>query len=774
MFALALGVGANTAIFSVVNAVFLRPLPYPLPDRLVWISEIRENRPISVSYPDFLDWRREASAFEAMAVTGTWEATLESRAPAERLPVTYASSDFLSVLRARPMVGRDFRPEDDREDAPPVAILSHRIWRTYFSSDPSVVGAVVSLDRRHYTVIGVLAPDFRFYRPANVLVPISDATSRQRLEKRENHDGLEVIARLRPQATLGRARAEMSTIAAALQSDYPQTDAGIGAQVSGLRERVAGESRRPLFFLLAAVSVLLLIACVNAASVLLARAVDRRREMAVRTAIGGTRGQVLRQLLAESVALSLAGGALGVVLASWSFAALARLLPDSMDAADLGFDWRVLGYTLMLCLFTGALFGLAPVFDAWRLNLTSGVREGARMTNGIATARLRDVLVVAEVALALILLVCAGLLLRTVNRLFNVPLGFQPEHLLTARVSLPDSQEYPAERASRFFDDAVRDVAAIPGVRAAGLIDQLPLRGPHSSMVWFRGDRPPPDRGKLPVADYRAASPGYFAAMGIPLLRGRLFTGSDAVVISETMARRYWPGENPVGKSFRPGFPEMNMAPVTIAGVAGDVRDYGPESEPVPTFYRSAAHLPPKSSAILVIRARAGDPAGIASALRHTVAAMDPAATVSEVATMEQVLSDSMASRRLNTALLAIFAVLALLLAGIGLYGVMAVTVSRRRREIGIRMALGARRSNVIRMVMGKAFVLGGLGVLVGSTAALGLSRLIQTMLFDVKPGDPLTFLSVGAILLAVTVLSSYVPARRATRISPMTAVRTE
>ena len=793
--ALALGIGANTAVFSVVNAVFLRPLPFHEADRLVAIAETIDNNRnrISISYPNFLDWRKQVSTFDGIAVVASYEATLEGRAGADRIPVTYVSSSFFSILRTQPRLGRDFRLEDDQPGAAPVAILSHRAWQTYFGSDPSILGATVRMDRRPYTVIAVLPPGFRFYRSANVFVPISDAVTRQVLMLRENHNGLDGIARLKPGVTLQQGQAEMSTIAAGLAKAYPAVNTGLGARVELLRERISGQARQPLAMLLAAVSLVLLIACVNVAGLLLARAADRRKEMAMRAALGASRWHVLRQLLVEGVVLSLAGGALGVLLSSWSFTGLTRLVPASLDAGGLGIDLRVLAYTLLVSMFTGVLFGLAPAFDAWRLNLTDALRDGGRTTSGISANRIRDGLVVAEIAIAVILLAGAGLLLRTLNHLMNVPLGFQAEHLVSARISLPDSSEYPAERCAAFFEDLTAKVQAIPGVRSAGTVSHMPLRGYFSSMVWFRDDRPIPARGKLPGADQRAASPEYFATMGIPLLRGRLFTPADgrvtnfrkedlmqwvrknrfSAVISESMAKRYWPGEDPVGKTFRPGFPEMDLAPIKILGVVGDVRDYGPDSDPVPTFYWSSYHFPEQATT-LVVRTQTGDPASMVSAVRRAVAGLDSAATVSDVATVESIVSDAVASRRLNVQLLGIFAGLALLLAAVGIYGVMAYTVNRRRHEIGIRMALGAGQSKVLGIVVGKAAVLGGLGVLIGSAAAVPLTFLIRGMLYGVRPADPVTFVSVAAILFLVTVMASWAPAGRATRISPVNALRTE
>ena len=791
--ALALGIGANTAVFSVVNAVFLRPLPYPDAEQLAVIVETNDKSPTSVAYPDFLDWRPQASAFKAMAAVAAYEATLESRAPAERLAVTYVSADFFRVLGTHPVLGRDFRVADDRQGAPPVALISYRIWQANFGGDPDILGASVNLDRRPYTVIGVLPAGFRFYRPANVFVPLSDAVTRQMLALRENHNALDVIGRLKPGTTLEQARGQMNTIASRLERAYPATNTGVGAQVIALRERISGQARQPLTILLAAVSLVLLIACVNVASLLLARAADRRGEMAMRAALGASRWHVLRQLLLESVILALAGGLLGILICSWSFAGLARLIPASIDAGGIGIDWRVLGYTVLISIFTGVLFGLAPAFDAWRTDLMSALRDGGRTTAGSSSARLRDGLVIAEVALALVLLAGAGLLLRTLNSLMNVPLGFQSDHLLTARISLPDSEDYPPERDAAFFSAMVTKVRALPGVSAAGSVSHLPLRGFFSSMVWFRDDRPVPERGKLPGADHRIASPEYFATMGIPLLRGRLLTPADgrltnfrldqamrwfqnnrfAVLISESMAKRYWPGEDPIGKTFRPGFPEMGLQPVKIVGVVGDVRDYGPDNDFRPTFYWSSYHFPQRG-VTLVVRTRGGDPAALVSDVRRTAAALDPAATVSDVVTAESIVADAVASQRLNMQLLGVFASLALLLAGVGIYGVTSYAVNRRTQEIGVRIALGATPRSVARLVVGKAIMLGVVGVVIGMAAALALARLIAGMLFGVKPADPLTFLAVGTILLALCVVASFAPARRATRVSPILALRSE
>jgi putative ABC transport system permease protein len=790
--ALALGIGANTAIFSVVNAVFLRPLPYPEAERLVEVSETSGESLNSVSYPNYLDWRSQVEVFEHLAAHALYDATVEFSGTAERLPVNYVAADFLATLRTKPRLGRDFKPDDDQPGAAPVAIVTHRLWQTRLGSNPAVLGSTINVDRRGYTVIGVLPPEYRFYRGGDILIPISDAVTRQTLYLRENHNNLYVLARLKPGVSPEQAQAQMSTIAQRLASAYPAINTGIGARVTTLRERVSGEARRPVMMLLGAVCLVLLIACVNVANLLLARAADRRKEMAIRAALGASRWQVLRQLLLESVLLGVAGGALGMLLARWSFAGLVRLVPASIPAGGLTIDFRVLCFTLLVSILTGVLFGLAPAFDASRLKLNEALRDGERTTGGSARGRLRDALVVAEVALALVLLVGAGLLLRTLHHLMNVQLGFNTEKILSARVSLPDSKEYSAERTAALFEQLVARAQSLPGVRSAGTISHMPLRGFFSGMTLYRDDRPIPERGKLPGADQRTASPEYFRTMGVPLLRGRLFTPADgrvanfrrdavldwvkqnhfSVLISETMARQLWPGEDPIGKTFRPGLPEMGLPPVTIIGVVGDVRDYGADSLPTPTFYWSAYHFP-QWAATLVVRTIA-EPTGLVSDLRRLTAELDRSATLTDVATVEQLISDSLASRRLNMLLLAIFAGLALLLSAVGIYGVMAYAVNRRSHEIGIRIALGASRSDILRMVLGQAVLLGALGVLIGSAAALALTRLIASMLYGVEASDPLTFIVVALLLFAVAVGATYAPARRATRVSPLTALHTE
>ncbi|MGE5568149.1 MAG: ABC transporter permease [Rhodospirillales bacterium] len=791
--ALALGIGANTAIFSVVNAVFIRPLPYADAGRLVEISEEhRSGGRMSVSYPNYLDWRKQADLFQTFAAHAVYDGTLMASGTTERIRVGYTGADFLRALRVAPLLGRDFREEDDRQGAAPVAILTHRLWQTRFGSDPAVLGRTVTIDLRSYTVIGVLPPEFTFYRPLDVLIPISDAIVRAVLYLRENHNSVWVIARLKEGATLEQAQSQMSTIAARLEKTYPASNTNVGARVQSLRERLSGDSRRTIAMLLGSVCLVLLIACVNVANLLLARAADRKKEMALRAALGASRRDIMVQLLTESVLLAAAGGALGILLAWWSFSGLIRLVPASIAAGGLSIDLTVLGFTLLVSLLTGVLFGLVPAMDGWRVNPSEALRDGTRTTGAASRGRLRDALVVSEIALALVLLAGAGLLLRTLNHLINVRLGFQTEDILTARVSLPDTDAITPVQASLFYDRLIQRVQEMPGVKAAGLISHIPLGGSFASAVFYRADQPIPPRGQLPAADQRWASPEYFSAMGIPLLRGRLFTPADgrignftrdklldwfkshsfSVVINETMARRFWPNEDPIGKSFRFGFPEMQGPLLTIIGVVGDTRDRGPEAEAPPTWYFSG-YQAPRQNETLVVRT-AGQPEALISAVRRATAEFEPAAVVSEVRTVEQLVEGAVASRRLNMLLLGIFAGLALLLASVGTYGVMAYAVNRRSHEIGIRLAMGAAPSDIMRLVLGRAALLGALGIAIGTAAALALTRLISGMLYGVKASDPLTFVSVAVVLFGAALAASYTPARRATRISPLATLRSE
>lgn len=790
--ALALGIGANAAIFSVVNALFLRPLPYPDAGRLVQLHESLNGSSIPVSYPNYADWRKQVDVFEDMASDATFSATMGGATP-QRIDIGYVSSGFFSILRLKPALGRDFTTDDDRPGAAPVVLLTDRIWRSRFNGDAAVLGRPVSIDKRPYTVIGILPAGFHFHRSADLYIPITDALERQFLSMRANHNNNVVIARFKPAATMEQARAQMDTVADRLQRAYPDVNTGLGIRVVTLREQVAGGARNAILMLLAAVGLVLLIACVNVANLLLARAAGREKEMAIRAAVGASRWRVVRQLLAESALLALAGGGLGILLARWSFAGLVRLVPSSVAAGGLTIDGRVLGFTLLVSLATGLLFGLAPAFDAMRLNLSSVMRDGTRSSGGGSSrGRLRDALVVAEVALALVLLAGAGLLIRTLDELMSVRLGFSTERTLTMQVDLPDAPDLTPLAASMFFEGLVERVQAMPGVESVGAISALPLSGNESSAVFYRDDRPLPPRAKLPSAANKVATPGYFRVLHIPLIAGRIYNAGDgrvgnfrreqavewfqkhsfAVVINQTMARRFWPGEDPVGKTFCFGYPEMKLAPMHIVGVVGDTRDHRLDAEPAPAWYFSS-YLYPFNNLTLVVRTR-NEPLALAASVRRAAAALDSSALVSDVTTLEQTVARSVASRRVNMLVLAIFAGLALALAAVGIYGVMAYTVTQRRHEIGIRMALGAARGDVLRLVLGKAILLGTAGVALGGAAALGLTRLMASMLYGVKAADPLTFGCVAAVLFAVTVAASYAPAWRATRLDPLAALRCE
>ncbi len=791
--ALALGIGANTAIFSVVNAVFLRPLPYDDSARLVELNENSGGGEMPVSYPNYLDWKKQAAAFEDMASNANFDATLTGGARPERIAVGYVSSGFFRILRVKPALGRDFGPDDDHAGATPAALLTHELWQTRYSGNAGVIGSTLNLDRRAYTIIGVLPRGFRYHRPAQAYVPISDALTRQVMNERGNHNNNWVIARLKPGVTLEHARAEMGTISSRLQHEHPDVNTAVRAEVFPLRQKIAGGSKTAVLMLLGAVGLVLLIACVNVANLLLARAAGRRKEMAIRAALGASRARVLRQLLAESILLAFAAAAAGLVLAQWSFSALVRLVPASIAAGGLTIDGRVLLFTAAVALMTGVLFGLAPAIDASRLDLSGAMRDGTRTSGSSGRGRMRDALVVAEVALALVLLVGAGLLVRTLNELMHVRLGFDTARILTIGVNLPDSNETTPVKASLFFEKLIERVQAMPGVESAAGVNLIPLGGANANIVLYRNDRPLPPRGELPSADNKVASPAYFRTMGIPLIRGRIYTATDgritdfprdramewlikakfSVVINEEMARRNWPGEDPVGKTFRAGFPEWGGPDVTVVGVVGNTRDRGPDSTPWPAFYWSSYQFPFVGMS-LTVRTHNENPMGLAAAIRRAASELDANALISDTVTMEQLVSDSVASRRLNMLMLGIFAGLALVLAAVGIYGVMAYSVNQRRREIGVRMAMGAASGDVLRLVVRKAAVLGGLGVALGSVAAFALTRFIAAMLYGVKAVDPLTFASVAALLFAVAILASYAPARRAAKLDPLEALRCE
>jgi putative ABC transport system permease protein len=785
--ALALGIGANTAIFSIVNAVLLRPLPYEDPGRLVVLSEETPQLPgMSVSYPNFLDWRDQNRAFEHLAAFRFASINITGSGEPERVQGRMVSANFFETLGVTPALGRAPMAEEDRAGATPVAVVSHNLWQQRLDSNPNLTGKTLTLDGRVFAIVGVMPAGFRFYNtPTDVFVPLGlEADS---MSDRDSHPGIYVLARLKPGVTIEQARADMDAVTGVLAQQYPVTNSNHSASVEFLHEDMVGSIRPALLVLLAAVACVLLIACANVSNLLLARATAREKEIAIRSALGASRGRLVRQLLTESLVLSLAGGALGLLLAVWGKDLLVALGPASLPRAqEITIDGSVLGFTLLIAVATGIVFGLVPAFQAARIDLNEALKDGGRSPGaGPGRRGLRDALVVSEIALSLVLLVGAGLMIRSFVRLVQVDPGFDARNVLTAQVALPDAKYPERPQVAAFFERALERVRASPGVESASLITPLPLTGDGWQSDFRIEGRPIPDRGEFPNTDIHLVGADYFQAMGVPLVRGRGFTPADRLgavnvaVINATMARREWPGEDPIGKRLKVGGPEELAGPkekpedwMTIVGVVGDVLQYGLDADPKTEVY--IPHLQqPVSVGTLVVRAKA-DPASVTAAVREAIHGVDKDQPIYNVRTMEAIVSESVASRRLSMLLLGVFATVALVLAAGGVYGVMSYAVTQRTHEIGVRMALGAQPGDVLRLVVvqGMATVL--VGIAVGLAGAFAGTRLMSNLLFGVDASDPATFVGIALLLTTVAFVASYIPARRAARVDPLVALRYE
>jgi putative ABC transport system permease protein len=773
---LALGVGANTAIFSVVNAVLLRPLPYPESERLVRLYEKRpklgRTRNV-VSAPDFIDWRAQSRTFDGMAAYTGWGASLSGQGEPQQITGELASADLFGVLRAEPLLGRAFTAEEDRPGAPRVVVISHGLWQRRFGADPSAVGRPVTLNGESYTVVGVMPPAFQFPdAETEAWAPL--ALDPQDQSTRGSHF-LNVVARLKPGVSVEQAQAEMDTIAARLERQY-QVNTGHGVNVFALHDEVVGGVRRSLFVMLGAVGFVLLIACANVANLLLVRAAARRKEIAVRTALGASRWRVVRQLLTENLLLFVGGGALGLLLAVWGVDLLVAVSPPGTPRVhEIGADAWVFGFTFLISLLTGLVFGLLPALQASKPDLHGALKEGGRDTaGGGGRSRLRGLLVVAEVASAMILLVGAGLLLKSFARLRQVSPGFDTANVLTMQLSLPQSR-YPDEaRQADFLRQVLRRLEALPGVRAAGAVAGLPLTGNFASRYFEIEGRPPRPAGEGLNTNFNLASPGYFRALGVPVIAGRQFDERDAagapevVVINETMARRFWPDEDPLGKRLR----IANNPWRTVVGVVADVKNDGLSAEPKPEMFYPLLQEPLPFMTI-VVRADV-EPKSLAPAVAREVRAVDADEPVYDVKTMDERLAESVSPQRLTALLVGFFAALAMTLAGVGIYGVVAYSVAQQTREIGVRVALGAQKGDVIRLVLRRGLSLSLAGVGLGLAGAFALTRVMLGLLYDISPTDPATFAGVAVVLIAVALLACLVPARRATKVDPMVALRYE
>jgi len=781
--ALALGIGANTAIFSVVNTVLLRPLPYNDPERLVmvWEDATRHGYPRDTpAAANYVDWRDQNQVFEGMAAIADESFNLTGTGDPERLEGRLVSANLFPLLGVDPQIGRVFTAAEDQPGAQRVVLLSYALWQRRFGGDPGIVGKPLTLNGESYVVVGIMPARFQFPSSDDqVWVPIA-LTSEQAANRNRHY--LQIVARLKPGVTLAQAQTEMSTIATRLQQQYPQSNTDLGAAVTSLHEHQVGDIRPALLILLGAVGLVLLIACANVANLLLARAAVRQKEIAVRVALGARRWRLVRQFLTESVLLSTLGGIVGLGIAYGGLILLKAFIPENISQArEISIDFKVLGFTLLVSVLTGLIFGLAPAIQAVRFNQIDTLKEGGRdAATGGSGKRLRSLLVVAEVAISLVLLIGAGLLINSFLRLRNVDPGFRADNLLTMRIILPKPKYAKFAQRSAFYTELIQRVQSVAGVRSAAVTTNLPLyRQGNSTSISIEG-QPEPPPGQEAIIVTRVISPGYFNTMSIPLLSGRDLTDQDSitaryavVVISETMARRYWPNEDPVGKRIALGRARSDEDWIQVIGVVKDVRQFELTAEPRPQMYlsyRQAGLFEPRD---LVVKTDV-EPTSLAATVRKAVWEIDKDQPVSNIQTMEQILGDSIARQRFSMLLLVIFAAVAMILAGVGIYGVMSYSVAQRTREIGIRMALGAQTGAVLKLAVGYGMKLVVIGVVIGLIAAFALTRVMSTLLFGVTATDPATFTLISLLLIAVAALASYIPARRATKVNPIIALRYE
>jgi putative ABC transport system permease protein len=794
---LALGIGANTVVFGMVNSVLLRPLPFDRPEQLVkiWGQYSKQDIPQNwISEPEVWDLRDRLQSVSAIAAYNTGTGANFTRDASEplRITINQASAELLPMLGVKPALGRLFNADEDQPGRERVALLDFGFWKAQMGADASIVGRNIQLNGQTYTVIGVLPEGFTFGGDANVWLPL--ALDRAKPNNRGNHY-LEVLARLKPGVTLPQASADLDTITRDLSAQFNQfypKDSGFGFYLRLLQTDLVGSAKLGLVVLFAAVGFVLLIACINLANLLLARGSSRSRELAVRTALGAGRLRIVRQMVTESIVIALAGGACGVLLALWLTEALRSTAAVALpNTRPLTVDVQVLLFAAAASIATGVLFGLVPALQSSSQRGISALKDAARGSSGVAGRALRGALVVAEISMALVLLVIAGLMVRSLQQLLEVNPGFQAERLLTARISLPQSNYRDINATTAFFATLQDRVRTLPAVQSAGLTTLLPMTGRNSSGSTFIDQTAAQGLTESQVfqkpyleADQRTVTPGFFEAMRIPVLRGRSLTGADtpdappAIVVDEEFAKRLWPDREPIGQRIAVGIIPNSNPPVlrwsTVVGIVGHVKNNALDQVGREQIYVPLAQTPfPIRNMYLTVRA-SGDPAAMTSAIQNSVHALDASLPVYEVKTMDAWLDTTVSPRRFNVALLLAFGALALTLAAIGTYGVIAYSVSQRTQEIGIRMALGASRQDVLRLVIGGGLRLAAAGVLIGVALSLAAGRLISTLLFGVRASDPLTFSAVAAMLLGTAFFAAWIPARRATRVDPMVALRYE
>ncbi|HET7217273.1 MAG TPA: ABC transporter permease [Vicinamibacterales bacterium] len=768
----ALAIGASSTMFSVVNGVLLRPLPFPNPERLVRVHEVLQRfGRFSVAPANFLDWRQQTTVFEHIIAYNSSGATLNDNGNAVRLTGALVSWNTFDLLRVAPALGRSFRADEEAAGKDTVIVISHSLWQNRLGGDADVLGRSLNLNGAPVTIVGVMPPDFDFPTGAEFWRPLSFAPN----PTRGGHF-LAVIARLKPGVAIEQAGAEMKTIAERLAVQYPKQSAGETAEVVFLHDQIVGSIRPALLTLLAAVGVVILIACANVANLLLVRASVREKEIAIRTALGAGRKRLVMQMLAESLVLAFAGGALGVLLAYFAIPPIQTLSAGSIPRAkSISIDATVLAFATGISILTGILFGLAPAWQVSRSSLGSVLKEGGRTSIVSGGRWVRNGLLVAEVAMSIVLLAGAILLLRSFARLTNVDPGFRPEHVLAFRIGLPEATYPEDHNRIAFFDRLIGSLESIPEVASAGMIQALPMRGDYLLSFTIQG-RPAAKPNEEPSANHRVVSPHYFKTLGIPLLRGRTFTPQDAqkspmvAIVDQKFVDRYFPEEDPIGKGIDIGNGTDGF--YEIVGVVGNVRQASMDANPEPTMY--VPYTQDVFSSMWVVARSNGDPSDLVANARAAVRSIDATLPAYAMTPLPAVISDSLAQRRFSMLLLGTFALLALFLAAVGLYGVVAYTVSQRTQEIGLRMAIGAQRGDVLRMVVGGGMKLAVLGVVIGIASALAMAQVVATMLYEIKPFDPASYTATATILIAVAALACYVPARRATRVDPVVAMRQE
>jgi putative ABC transport system permease protein len=780
--ALGLGIGANTAIFSVVNAVLLRPLPYEDSDKLVFVSEINQQLgEFSIAYPNFLDWHEQNQSFEHLAVHRRQSYTVTGGSEPVRVNGRQVSVDFFAVLRVKPILGNTFSTEDDKPGASPVAILSYGLWQRLFAGQADILGQTVILNAKPHVIIGVMPKGFSFPRDVEIWTPVGQQAALPGWMARANHPGIFGIARLKQGVTLEQARADMTAISERIEQLYPNDVAGDRVSLQPYLERLTKDIKPSLLVLFGAVGFLLLIACANVANLQLARGGARQKEMAVRSALGASRLRIIRQLLTESAVLALLGGGLGLMLAWWGVELLISISPgDTPRLAEINLDARVFAFSLLLSILTGMVFGLAPALQASKTDLNETLKESLRgSSTGPGSQRFRNPLIIAEVAISLLLLVGSGLMIKSFVRLQEVNPGFNPDNLITFELSLPRAQYPDDQQMVNFYKEIGQRIKALPGVEQASLASGLPLGNNGNQTAFVIEGEALPDPDKVPASEVVIVTPNHFRTLGMRLLQGRDFDERDTrdspyvTVIDETFARRYWPDGDAVGKQIRFGGAGRDSRLAVVAGVVERVRMEGvdTDNDRVQSYF---VFTQLTWNSMSVVARTSVDPISLANACRSEVQSVDKNQPVYNLRTMDQIWTESIASRRLTMFLLSAFAFVALLLATVGIYGVISYSVTQRTKEIGIRLALGAETGDVLKLILKQGLLLVLTGIALGLTAALVLTRWLEKLLFGVSPTDTLTFVAVSLILAVVGLAACLVPARRAARVDPMVALRYE